>query len=74
MSRQKCVSLSKCSNLEAIKTLDTSNVAIEEIKGRTMISKKQNVENKAFKVRFTLLKIKLIKKFKLKRKLTETKI
>ena len=38
-----------------------------------MISNKQNVENEAFKVGVTLLKVKLIGKFKLKNKLTEKK-
>ena len=37
-----------------------------------MSSNKKNIENEAFKV-FTLLKINLIEKFKLKIKLTETK-
>ena len=54
--------------------LHTSDFAIKEIKGGTMISNKQNVEDKDFKVGFTLLKIKLIENFKLKIKLTETKI
>ena len=39
-----------------------------------MISKTQNVETEAFKVGFTLLKIKLIEKFNLKIKPTKTKI
>ena len=39
-----------------------------------MISNQQDVENEAFKMGFTLLKIKLIEKFKLKIKLTATKI
>ena len=42
------------------------NVVIKEMKGRTMISNKQNALKGAFKVGFTLLKIKLIKKFKVK--------
>ena len=49
-------------------------LSYQEVKGRTVISSKQNVENEAFEVGFTLLKIKLIEKFKLKIKLTETKI
>ena len=57
-----------------LKRLHTSHFGIEEMKVRAMISNKQNVENEAFKVGFTLLKIKLIEKFKLKIKLTETKI
>ena len=65
--------ISKCSNLEA-KKLHTSDIVIKEIKGRAMISNKQHVNNEAFKVGLTLLKIKLIEKFKLKIKLTETKI
>ena len=72
MSLQKCMSFSKSSYLEA-KTLHISTPVIKETKGRTMISKEQNVENKAFKVGFTLLKIKLIEKFHLKIRLTETK-
>ena len=39
-----------------------------------MISNKQKVENGTFKVGFALLRIKLIKKFRVKIKLTETKI
>ena len=57
-----------------IKALHTSNFVIKELNGRTMISDKQYVKNEAFKVVFTLLKIKLIKKFNLKIKFTETKI
>ena len=60
------MSFSKFSNLEAY----TSNFAIKEIKGRTIVSNKQNAKNEAFKVGYVLLKIKLIEKFKL----TETKI
>ena len=59
--------------LEA-RTLHTSNFVIKEVKGRTMISCKQNFENEAFKMGFTLLKIKLTEKFKLKVKLTVTKV
>ena len=57
-----------------LKMLHTSNFVIKEIQGRTMISNKQNVEKETFKWMFTLLKIKLIEKFKLKIKLIETKI
>ena len=39
-----------------------------------MIFNMQNVENEAFKVGFTLLKIELIERIKLKIKLTETEI
>ena len=39
-----------------------------------MISNKQNFENEAFNVGFTLLEIKMIEKFQLKIKLTATKI
>ena len=53
--------------------LHTSNVVNKDIKSRTMISKKQNAENEAFKVVFTLIKIKLIENSKIKIKLTETK-
>ena len=73
MSRQKCMSFPKCSNLEA-KKLHTSNFVIKEIKGRTVISNKQNVENDASEVGFTLLTIKLIDKLELKRRLTVTKL
>ena len=38
-----------------------------------MISHKQNLENKAFKVGFMHLKIKIKEKFKLKTKFTKTK-
>ena len=41
------MSFSKRYDLEA-KTLYTSNFAIKEIKGWTIISDKQNLENKAF--------------------------
>ena len=44
------------------------------MKGRTVISNKQNVKNQAFKVGFAFLKIKLIVNLKLKIKLPETKI
>ena len=49
--------------------LHTSNFVIKEIKGRTVISNRQNVAfiiNDAFRVGFIILKIKLIEKFKLK--------
>ena len=39
-----------------------------------MISNKQNFENEAFEVGFVLLKIKIVENFKLKTKLTETKV
>ena len=67
------MSFSKCSHLEA-KKLQSSKSVIKEITSRTMIFNKQYVENEAFKMGFTLLKIKLVEKFKLKIKLTETKI
>ena len=57
------LSSSKCSNLEAIR-LYPSNFAIKEIKGRTIISHKQNLKNK----------VKIKEELKLKTKLTETKI
>ena len=44
------------------------------MKGRTVISDKQNLENKAFQMGFMHLKIKITEKFKLKTNLTETKI
>ena len=47
---------------------------MKEIKGRTIISHKQSLENKAFQMGFMHLKIKIKEKFKLKTKLTETKI
>ena len=47
MSWQKFMSFMKCSNLET-KTLYTSNFAIKEVKSRTIISDKQNLESKAF--------------------------
>ena len=49
MSWQKCMSFSKCSNLEAEK-LYTSNFAIKEVKGRAIISDNQNLEDKAFSI------------------------
>ena len=69
MSRQKRMSLSKCSNLEA-KNVMHFKLCYQRDIGRTMISNKQNVENEAFKMCFTLLKVNLIEKFKLKIKLT----
>ena len=39
-----------------------------------MICNRPDIEHEAFNMDFTLLKIKLIEKFKLKIKLTETKI
>ena len=44
MSWQKFMSFSKCSNLEAKNIIHF----IKEIKGRTIISDKQDLENKAF--------------------------
>ena len=66
------MSFSKCSNLK-LKRLLTSNFAIKKIKGRTIISDKQNLENKDF-MDFMDLKIKIKEKFNLKTKLTQTKI
>ena len=71
MSWQKSMSFWECSNLEAEKT---SNFAIKEIKGRTIISDKQNLEHKASQVGFMHLEIKIKEKFKLKTKVTKTKI
>ena len=69
MSQQKCMSFSKCSNLEA-KTLYTSNFVIKERKSRTIISHKQTEISKTTLVKpymgFTHLKIKIKEKFKLK--------
>ena len=73
MFQQKCMSFSKCSNYK-LKTLHASNFVIKEIKGRAVISNKQNVENEVFKLGFKLRKIKLIEKFKLKIKVIETKV
>ena len=42
------------------------NFVIKEMKGRTIISNKQNFENKAFWMDFVHLKIKIKEKFKLK--------
>ena len=70
MSWQKCMSISKCSNLEA-KYVTHFKICYQR---RQKISNKQNVKSKAVEVGFTLLKINLIEKFKLKTKLTETKI
>ena len=71
MSRQKCISVSNAL-IKKLNALSTSNFIIKEIKGQTMISNKQNVENEAVKVVFKLLKIMLIEKFKLKIKPTVT--
>ena len=72
MSWQERMPFSKCSNSEA-KTLYTSNFAIKEIKGITIISDKQNPENKAFQMGFMHLKIQIKEKFEPKTKLTEIK-
>ena len=61
MSWQKCKSFSKCSNLEA-KKAKTSNFAIKELKGRTIISNEQNIDKKAFYKGFMHLKIKIKEK------------
>ena len=47
MSWQKCMSFSRCSKLED-KKLYTSDFAIKEMKGQTIISDKQNLKDKAF--------------------------
>ena len=47
MSWQKCMSFSKCSNLETTNVINF-NFPIKEMKGRTIILYKQNLENKAF--------------------------
>ena len=65
---------SKCSGLKAKNVINTSNFSNKEIKGRTIISDKQNLEKKAFSMGFIHLKIKIKEKFKLKTKLIETKI
>ena len=71
MSQQKYMLFRNALYVEATR-IHTSNFVIKKIKGR-MISNEQNVENESFKVGFTLLK-KIQKKFKLKMKLTDTKI
>ena len=53
MSRQKCMSFSECSNLEA-KNVAHFKRCYERDKGRTMISNKQDVKNEAVEVDFTL--------------------
>ena len=70
MSRQKCMSYSKCSDSEA-NSVTYFNFLVRERKFQTMMSNQQNVKNEAFKVDLTLLKIKLIKNFKLKINLTQ---
>ena len=57
MSWQKGMSFSKCSHLEA-KHVIRSNFAIKEMKSRTVISDKQNLE-KTFQMGFMHLKIKI---------------
>ena len=60
MSWQKCMSLSKCSSLEAEKVIEKfENFAMKDINGRTIISDKQNLKNKAFQMGFMHLKIKI---------------
>ena len=73
MSRQKCMSFPKCSSLE-VKNVTHFKLCYQIERSLTMTSNKQNVENKAFNVGFTLLKIKLLEKIALKIKITETKI
>ena len=73
MSWQKCMSFSKYSNLEG-KKLYISDFVIRKIKGRNIISNKQNFDNKTFYAVFTCLKIKIKDKFKLRTKLNKTKI
>ena len=57
-----------------VKTLYTSNFAIKEIKGRTIVSDKQNLENKAFGWVSMHLKMKIKEKFKLETKLTKIEV
>ena len=45
-----------------------------QLRGRTIISNEQNFENKAFQMGFLHLKIRIQAKFKLKTKLSKTKI
>ena len=58
----------------SLKMLYTSNFVIKEKKGRTIIPDKQNLENKALQMGFMHLKTKIKEKFKLRTKVTETKI
>ena len=67
MSWQKCLSFSKCSNLEAKKRYKLYHQ-------RDKKSDKQNLENKAVWMDLMHLKIKIKEKFKLKTKLAEIKI
>ena len=80
MSWQKCTKyFSKCSCLEVKKVIHLK-LSIKEIKGRTIISDKQNFKNKAgfyaseIKDGFYGSEMKIKEKFKLKAKLTKTKI
>ena len=54
--------------------LYTSNFVIKEMKGRTIISNEQNFPKQSFLDGFMHLKIKIKEKFKLKTKLSKTKI
>ena len=56
-----------------LKKLHTSNFITTKIKGQTIISSKQNLDNEAFKVDFVLLETKIIENFKLKIKLLNLK-
>ena len=73
MSWQKCMSFSKCFNLEAETVIDFKLCHRRDKKGRTIISDKQSLENKAFLMGFMHLKIKIKEKFKLKTKLNRQK-
>ena len=65
------MSFSESSNSEA-NHVTHFKLCFKEIKGRTIISNEQNVENEAHKIGFTLLKIKIIERFKLKLRLILT--
>ena len=52
-----------------LKAFHSSNFIIKVIKSQTIISKKQNFENKAFYMGFMHLKIKMKEKFKMRTKI-----
>ena len=73
MSWQKCMSFSKCSNVEA-KNVTHCKLCYQRDKRSNYDFQHAKCQSEAFKVDLALLKIKLVEKFKLKIKLTETKI
>ena len=76
--KTKCVSGNVChvrnALIQKLKMLYTSNLAIKQITSRIVTSDKRNRENRAFRMRFMHLRIKIQEKPQKKTKLTETKL